>query len=131
MTTFEEFSMKISNDALIATIQGAVAEQKSATLAFDPSRLAAANSRLSEALGHAQEAIQRNSFEGVSARPEFVTKLRNVQDSLGINAELIHQASAANGRALASLPIETGKAYVYGADGATSQTQRSRPLGEA
>jgi flagellar biosynthesis/type III secretory pathway chaperone len=131
MTTFEELAMRISNDALIATIQSAVAAQKSATLAFDPGRLAAANSRLSEALVSAQEAIQKSSIQGSKANPDLAPLLRDVQGALGINAELIHQASAANGRALASLPVETGKTYVYGADGSTSQTQRSRPLGEA
>ena len=125
--------MKISNDALMASIRAAVADQRAATLAFDSQRLQAANARLDQAWNLAKESMRQGELGDAKANPNpaVATEIRNVQREMGANAELVRQASAANLRALKALMPEPEAAAVYGADGAATQSPKSRPIGQA
>ena len=118
--------MRISNEALIATIRGAVADQRAATLAFDADRLAAANSRLDQALSTAQDSM--GSAPALAIDPALIRQARR---EMSANGELLHAASAANQRALSSVMPAAISAPVYTADGANKVSGAGRPIAQA
>lgn len=122
--------MKVSADALMATIRGAVAEQRAATLAFDGARLSAANTRLEKALGSAQSAFAQPDSD-VAAAAKISPQAKEIQRDLSANSTLMQGAQLANQRALNGLLPATVTAPVYGADGATHAVQQIRPIGLA
>jgi uncharacterized protein YpuA (DUF1002 family) len=121
--------MKISSDIAISAVKTAIAEQRAATLALDADRISAANTRLEVAL----EAVKNLSATKSTEQPLDTQKMKELQQALNVNAELIRSAAGQTTRAIqtfataASSPTPT----LYAADGGTNTLRQSQVVVKA
>lgn len=115
--------MKVGSEAVMASIRAAVAEQRAAALALDPSRLSAASQRLTEALSNARR-------KGVGEVPPESHEVAAIQRELRVSAEVVQRGQAAASGATQALG-DSNALYVQSGAPAPAAPTPAKPIAAA